>query len=254
MNQVNELGAQYLAQITAILERIHADEQGPVAKAASVLAEQIAADRLVHIYGPGGHSNLASQEVFFRAGGLMHVSAILDEGTMLAGGALRSMAMERTPGYGRIVIENAGLGPDDVLVLVNAYGINSALIDAALTARESGATTIGVSSRAHAEMTAADHPARHPSASNLHDVVDLHIDTKVPIGDAVVELPGLTEKTGALSTFANAYSLNWLVQSTIAELLAMGIEPPIWRSGNAPGGDEANRKFLSRFKGRVRSL
>lgn len=254
MNYAYELGADYLAHITALLERIHAEEQASVSKAASLLAEQIAADRLIHVYGPGGHSNLASQEVFFRAGGLMHISAILDEGTMLSGGALRSMAMERTPGYGRIVIENAGLGPGDVLILVNAYGINAALIDAALTATELGVTTIGISSREHADKTTADHPARHPSASNLHDVVDLHIDTKVPIGDAVVELPGVTEKVGAVSTFANAYSLNWLVQCTISELRDRNIEPPVWRSGNAPGGDEANRKFLDKFRGRVRSL
>ena len=74
------------------------------------MADQIAADRLVHVFGPGGHSNLAAQEIFFRAGGLMHVSAILDEGTLLSNGALRSMAIERTPGYGRIVIADRKLG------------------------------------------------------------------------------------------------------------------------------------------------
>ena len=76
--------------------------------------------------------------MFFRAGGLMHISAILDEGTLLSNGALRSMAIERTPGYGRLVIEDRDLGEGDLLVLVNAYGINAALIDAALAARERG--------------------------------------------------------------------------------------------------------------------
>ena len=71
MTDAADLGATYLARITALLERIHAEEQAPISKAASLLAGQIAADRLIHIYGPGGHSNLASQEVFFRAGGLM---------------------------------------------------------------------------------------------------------------------------------------------------------------------------------------
>jgi uncharacterized phosphosugar-binding protein len=69
-----------------------------------------------------------------------------------------------------------------------------------------------------------------------------------------VELPGIVEKTGAVSTFANAYTLNWLVQCTIAELQDQGIDPPMWRSGNAPGGDEANNQFVARFKGRVRAL
>ncbi|MFF0346011.1 sugar isomerase domain-containing protein [Kribbella sp. NPDC004875] len=244
----------YLTAITGLLGRIEAEEQDSIATAAGVLADQIAADRLVHVYGPGGHSNLAAQEIFFRAGGLMHVSAILDEGTLLSNGALRSMAVERTPGYGRIVIANAGLGTGDVLVLVNAYGINAALIDAASTARDSGVRTIGVSSRQHAEQTAADHPARHPSGANLHDVVDVAVDTKVPIGDAVLEFDGLPERAGAVSTFANAFALNTIVLRTLEELLSRGISPPVWRSGNAPGGDEANAQFLDRFRQRVRWL
>lgn len=248
------LAVDYYDTIIQLMARIRAEEQTAVGEAARLLADQIAADRLIHVYGPGGHSNLASQEVFFRAGGLMHVSAILDEGTLLSSGALRSMAIERTPGYGRIVIENARLGSGDVLLLVNAYGINTALIDAALTARERGCTLIGVSSREHAEATAADHPARHPSAQNLHDVVDLHLDTKVPVGDAVVEISGVAERTGAVSTFANAFTMNWLMMSTVAELASAGIDPPIWRSGNAPGGDEANGRFIADFTGRVRSL
>lgn len=250
----SNIGAAYHRAVSDLMTRILDEEPEAVLEAAEVLAEQISADRLVHVYGPGGHSNLASQEIFFRAGGLMHVSAILDEGTLMSNGALRSMAMERTPGYGKVVIDDARLGPDDVLVLVNAYGINAALIDAALTARERGATTIGVSSREHADSTAPDHPARHPSAANLHQVVDHFIDTKVPVGDAVMEIGGAVERTGPVSTFANAFTLNWLVMATIEKLVARGVEVPIWRSGNAPGGDEANGRFLDRFYGRVRSL
>jgi uncharacterized phosphosugar-binding protein len=250
----DSLARAYRSAIDGILDGIEHSETESIERAAHILADQIGADRLVHIYGPGGHSNLASQEVFFRAGGLMHISAILDEGTMLAGGALRSMAIERTPGYGRIVIENARLGAGDVLILVNAYGINAALIDAALTARERGVVLIGVSSRRHAEETAPDHPARHPSRGNLHDLVDVHIDTKVPIGDAVLEVPGVPERIGAVSTFANAFALNWLVQATVERIVADGGEPPIWRSGNAPGGDEANAQFIAKFVGRVGAL
>ena len=251
---MSELGTQYYQAVTGLMQEILTTEPDAVAAVADVLAEQIAADRLVHVYGPGGHSNLASQEVFFRAGGLMHVSAILDEGTLMSSGALRSMAIERTPGYGRIVIDDATLGADDVLILVNAYGINAALIDAALRARELGATVIGVSSREHADNTAPEHPARHPSKANLHDVVDLHVNTHVPIGDALIQVEGALEKSGASSTFANAFALNWIMLETLQRLAAKGIEVPMWRSGNAPGGDEANARFISRFKGRVRCL
>ena len=248
------LGRRYAEIVTGLIGEIEASQADAVGAAARLLADQIAADRLVHVYGPGGHSNLASQEIFFRAGGLMHIAAILDEGTLLSGGALRSMSVERLPGYGRTVIDDRRLGSDDLLILVNAYGINAALIDAALRARELGATLIGVSSRQHAEQTAPDHPARHPSRANLHDLVDVHVDTRVPIGDAMLELDGVGEKVGAVSTFANAYVLNWLVITTIEELADRGLEPPIWRSGNAPGGDEANSRRLAEFAGRIRGL
>jgi uncharacterized phosphosugar-binding protein len=236
------------------MRRIEEEESAHVEAAAAEMADRIAQDRLVHVFGPGGHSNLATQEVFFRAGGLMHVNAILDEGTLLSNGALRSMSIERLPGYGRIVVQRAGVGDGDLLVLVNAYGINAALIDAAVMARELGMTTVGLSSRQHAQLTAADHPARHPSGANLHDLVDIHIDTKVPIGDAVVAIEGVTESTGAVSTFANAFALNWLGMAVVENLAQRGIDPPIWRSGNAPGGDEANERFIDRFRGRVRHL
>lgn len=250
----DELCEGYFHATQALMRRVLDEEKEPLDQAASKLAAQISANRLVHIYGPGGHSNLAAQEVFFRAGGLMHISAILDEGTLLSNGALRSMAIERTPGYGTVVIANQRLGADDLLILVNAYGINAALIDAALEARRRGAFLIGVSSRQHAENTSPDHPARHPSKQNLHDVVDIAIDCKVPIGDAVVSVPGMAENIAAISTFANAFTLNCLVIRTVAKLVERGITPPVWRSGNAPGGDEANGRFIADFQGRVKAL
>jgi len=248
------LCAAYFGETQAIMQRILGEERDGLDRAAARLADQIAADRLVYIFGPGGHSNLASQEVFFRAGGLMHVSAVLDEGTLLSNGALRSMAIERTPGYGKVVITDQRLGEGDLLILVNAYGINAALIDAALEAKRRGVFVIGVSSREHASNTSPDHPARHPTKHNLHEIVDIAIDTKVPIGDAVVRVPGMSQDIAAISTFANAFALNCLVIRTVAKLVERGIEPPVWRSGNAPGGDEANARFIARFHDRVRAL
>ncbi len=244
----------YLEQTHALMQRILTEEAGALDLAADRVADQIANDRLVHVFGPGGHSNLAAQEIFFRAGGLMHVSAILDEGTLLSNGALRSMAIERTPGYGRIVIRDRELGDGDLLILVNAYGINAALIDAALEAKSRGVFLIGVNSHEHARKTAEDHPARHPTKNNLQDLVDIAIDCKVAIGDAVVSLDGMSERIAAVSTFANAFALNCLVIRAVAKLLERGIEPPVWRSGNAPGGDEANGRFIGRFRHRVRAL
>lgn len=245
---------QYLDKITAHLKHLHDEERDAIIKASRMLADHIKNDQIVYAYGPGGHSNLGAQEIFFRAGGLMHVSAILDEGTLLSGGALRSMAIERTPGYGKIVIDDYGLKANDLLIIINAYGINAATIDAALEARRLGVKTIGVTSVAHAKATPPDHPARHPTKKNLYELVDVVLDSKVEVGDAVVSIEGLEQKVAAMSTFANAYLLNALVAETVHILVQEGITPPIWMSGNATGGDAANARFIERFKGRIKKL
>lgn len=244
----------YFDEIVKIIEEIRSTERGQILKAARMVAEQVKQDKKIFVFGPGGHSNLAAMEVFFRAGGLMHIDAVLNQETMLSNGALKSMQAERLPGYGRIVMEDYGIGEGDLLWIVNAYGINSATIDAALTARERGASVIGVSSRKHAETCPMDHVARHPSRKNLHDIVDCAVDCKVKLGDATLEIDGFPQKIGALSTYANAYVMNSIVVEAINILVNEGVNPPVWRSGNCPGGDEWNNQFIGRFKDRIRCL
>jgi len=89
--------------------------------------------------------------------------------------------------------------------------------------------------------------------TNLHDL-RIAIDTNVPLGNAVVSIREMGENIAAISTFANVFALNCLVIRTVAKLVEQGIEPPGWRSGNAPGGDKANVRFLSRFNDCVRAL
>lgn len=244
----------YYKEVIGIIDEIRRTERESILKAAHMIADQVKQDKLVYVFGPGGHSNLAAMEVFFRAGGLMHISAILNQETMLSSGALKSMQTERLPGYGKIVVEDYGIGKGDLLLICNAYGINSATIDAALTAKERGAMVIGVSSHSHAENCPLDHPARHPSKKNLHDIVDCSVDCKVRLGDATIELSGFEQKIGALSTYANAYVMNSIVVEAINILVNEGINPPVWRSGNCPGGDEWNNQFIERFRGAVRCL
>ncbi len=249
-----DLILKYYEEINKFLSEILKKEKKNILKAAQLVAAHIKQDKIFYVFGPGGHSNLASQEIFFRAGGLMHASAILDEGTLLSNGALRSTAVERTPGYGRIVISDNLLRQEDLLIIVNAYGINAAAIDAALEAEKRNVKTIGICSVEHAESTPLDHPARHPSKSNLHDVTDVSIDSKVKVGDAVLEIEGLEQKVGSMSTFANAFILNSICIEATNLLVQENIQPPIWKSGNTTGGDEWNQQFIHQFKGKIRNL
>ena len=75
-----------MPSITGIFDKI-LQELPMIQRAASCLAEVIVQDKLVHVVGPGGHANIAVEEVFWRAGSLAPVNAILDPGINLIHGA-----------------------------------------------------------------------------------------------------------------------------------------------------------------------
>lgn len=249
-----ELIDQYLQHSTRAIEQVAKTQTGNIQKAAALVADAIAQDRLINVFGTGGHSNIGAEEMFWRAGGLAAVNAMLDPGINLAFGARRSSGVERTTGYAKVVLDYYGLKEGDVLILVNAYGINCVTIDTALECRKRGIKVIGVTSAACSDPVPADHPARHPSGKNLPEVVDVHVDTQVPLGDAVIDVPGSAQKVGPVSTMLNAFALNSIVITAVDMLAKRGIEPPVWRSGNIPGGDEANQKYFEKYAFRAKHL
>jgi uncharacterized phosphosugar-binding protein len=253
--KMTEPTESYKESVVDILNRI-SSELDSIKKAASVVAESIARDHAVHVIGPGGHSNMGAEEVFWRAGGLAPINAILDPGTNLIHGAKRSNIIERTPGYAARVLDayRVGRQPGEVIIIVNAYGVNAMCIDTVLEAKRRKMVSIGVTSRSFADSLPADHPSRHPAGKNLYAEVDHFLNCHLPYGDAVVEIEGCAQKTGPTSTICNVFTINLLVIETVQLLVAMGIEPPLWRSANLPGGDEANRKLEAQWIPRIKHL
>ncbi len=245
--------ATYLDRASELLARIRDEEGESITRAGRAIADRIADDRLVYVIGPGGHSQMGAEEVFSRAGGLACIWSFLDDGFYLGHGAGRSMAIERTPGYAAAILGDA-MTAGDVLLIVNAYGINAATIDSALYARDHGITSIAVTSVANQRGLPQGHPSRHPSGKDLCDLADIVVDTKMPLGDAVMAVDGVTEKVGPVSTMVNAYTLNSIMLTAIEVLSRRGIEPPVWRSSNSPGGDEANLAVTARYRHRVPNL
>jgi uncharacterized phosphosugar-binding protein len=246
---------RYSEAISAIVAGI-LEEEDVITAAALVAAKSVASGKVIHVIGPGGHSNMCAEEVLWRAGGLAAVNAVLDAGTNLIHGAKRSNHIERLPGYAIKVFDAYRLGttPGEVLIIGNAYGINAMCIDSALEARKRGMTTIGITSRAFADNLPANHPSRHPSCKNLYQEVDFFIDNHIPYGDATVEIDGVEQKVGPTATICNVVAINCLMIEIVKALKAMGIDPPIWTSANLPGGDEKNRRYEEKYIPLVRHL
>lgn len=253
---MNELLTSYKNSITGLLDQLLCTQQEAIEQAAGVLCAAILEDRRIHLLGAGAHSQLAVEEVLWRAGGLAAWNPILDPGTSLVHGAKRSVSFERLPGYGVGVLNANRVGetPGETLILVDAYGISPLSLDLALESRKRGVYTIGVTSPAYGLATPENSPLRHPSRKNLFREVDLVINSGVPLGDAVGRVPGFAQPVGSSSTFCSCMALELLVLATVQKLVAAGAEPPVFMSANLPEGDAANARWEAKYAPRARCL
>ncbi len=95
----------YLDATVALMRKIEAEQRGNIEKAADLMVEAIAADRLIHVYGGGGHTTLVMGEMFFRAGGLANINPIMETGLSVFNQALKYLELERCVNYGRSIVK-----------------------------------------------------------------------------------------------------------------------------------------------------
>ncbi len=248
------IGTEYLRRMTERMNQIVETQQEVIDKAARLFYEQIKNDRLIHVYGVGGHSYVGSEEFFFRAGGLANISPMFEASLALAGGGQKSTMLERQEKIGDKAVIAHRLGPDNLLVITSAYGINSCSIDAALEAKKRGVKIIGISSKEFAENTPRNFVARHSSQKNLEEVVDVFIDNHIPHGETILDLEGYPQRVGGTCNVLACFCINWLVATTVDLCNKNGVEPPVWKSANVEGGDQHNAGYLEKYTPVVKYL
>ena len=230
----------YLESIIGVLRAIASEERESLARAADLVADVIARDALIFVFGCG-HSHLPALDAFYRAGGLANVSPLLDADLMLHDGAAKSSRMEKMPGLAAEIFRRHRVTPDDLLVVISASGKNAVPVEMAKAGRAAGVPTVAITSSAY-----------RPHGATLADVADIAIDSKVPYGDACVAVG--EAKMGGLSTAASCFILNALLIEGARRALARGITPPVYASGNVEGGTARNAVLEERFLGRVKYL
>lgn len=250
----NQADLGYLDATISLMRKIEAEQRGNIEKAADLMVEAIAADRLIHVYGGGGHTTLVMGEMFFRAGGLANINPIMETGLSVFNQALKYLELERCVNYGRSIVKYYRLEPGDLLIIFHNIGINPATIDAALEAKERGAKIVAVSSSKWQNEMPPDHFIRHPSGKNLFDLADVCIDDYNAVGDCAVRVPGFDTPIAPNSNVIDFFIAHRLEIEAVKRCVARGIEPPVWRSANAPGGDEFNARYVAKYLPRVKSL
>lgn len=244
----------YLSAIIENLKKVETEQYNNIKVAAELMSDAIISDKLISVYGGGGHTTLVMGEMFFRAGGLCNINPIMETGLSVFNQALKYLELERAENYGNSILKYYRLKEDDVLLIFHNIGINAATIDAAIEAKKNGVKIIAISSSFWQEEIPMDYELRHSSKKNLFDIADVNINDYNPVGDTAVNIPGFDISIAPISNIAHFYIAHRLEIETIKQCLDKGFIPPVWRSANIPGGDEYNKKYIEKYYPRIKML
>lgn len=245
-------GKLFFHEAKKIIERLEVEQMPNIKKAAEIMAKSIVDNGVVHVFG-AGHSKAFVMELHHRAGGLAAINGMSLDDLAHKGDnpspykEVRCPETERSPKNGLKVMNLHNIQASDVMIICSNSGRNGAVVEMALETKRRSLPLIAVTSIAHSSKVTA----RHPSGKRLFEIADIVIDNCAPYGDALLPLPGTSQKVCGVSSVSNIFIAQALNAETIQNILNMGIKPDILLSQNIDGADEHNEALKIKYKGRV---
>jgi uncharacterized phosphosugar-binding protein len=241
----------YLSEVRRVLEHIEKTQLDGVAAAGRLIADSIAAEGVLQAFGTG-HSEALAMELAGRAGGFVPSNKLALRDLILFGGEpvdfLDDPKIERREGLAKRIYELAPVEPQDVFVIASNSGGNGVIVDLAEHVTAAGHKLVAITSLEHtARIT-----SRHSSGKRLKDFADVVLDNGAPYGDSVLPLPSLGANVCGISSVGNAVLAQAAIAEAVRLLAGRGIEPPVYLSANAIGGDAHNDVLEARYAGRIR--
>lgn len=234
-------GSQYLKQLSVLLTKLQETQLNTVQTLGEKVGRSVVNEGIVHLFG-SGHSHMAANEVFVRAGTLTTIRAIWPE--------QMTDKLERVEGLGASILNMGDVHPGELLFVISNSGINPMPIDVALEAKKRGAVTVAVTSKEHSRTVSC----RHSGGRRLFEVCDYVLDTCIPAGDALLKRPELNYPFGPASTVASVALIQAVMAEAVSWMLDNGYEPPVRISRNMPGGDEHNDRLGELYRHRIPEL
>jgi uncharacterized phosphosugar-binding protein len=236
---------RYLEEVRRAVDEVEERNGEALARAADLIVEAIAAGRVLYVFG-ASHAGIMTQDLFYRAGGLVPIEPIMPAGLMLNERPItRTSYLERLAGFADVVLQDTPIGEGDVVLVASVSGRNAVAVEMVTGAQRRRATVIALTSVTYSQTVTGRGTPR------LFEVADVVLDLPGVPGDAAVRLDGLDQMVGPTSTPVGTAILQGLMVEVSGRLLERGIEPPILVSGNLDGSDARNRALLDRYRGRL---
>ena len=240
---------EYIENIKKIIEQIEEKCSENIENAAKAFSQALINDRKIFLFGTG-HSHMLSEELFYRAGGLLNIQPILIDELMLHISASESTEKEREEGLAEKIFSDYAISENDVIVIISNSGRNGVIVDMALLCKERNVKAIALTSLNHSLAG----QSRHQSGKRLCEIADIVLDNCGCLGDACIEVDGVSGKICATSTVSGALILNAVVARAVEICAEKGFCPEHFLSANVDGGDQVNNKLIEKYKKEIKHL
>lgn len=222
-------------------------ESSNINKACEIIVDAFINKGILHVFATG-HSHMFSEELFYRAGGLVPIDPILIPPLMQHVGAITSTKLERKSGLAKEIYDKLDLKDGEPFIIVSNSGINAVPIEMARLAKNNNHKVIVITSKEASSKL----ESRVSDKSHLYDYGDVVIDNHIPYGDYLVETE--SGRTGSASSIVGAYIAQRIVLGVIKLSEDRGIKAPIFASANIPNGDKHNEELVKEYQERIKPL
>jgi len=244
---MTSLSKQYLDKVRTLLDSVEL-QQDAIQEAASWFSQTILAGRMVHVFG-SGHSRIMVEEMWPRYGSfpgfnpIVELSLTFHNLVVGANGQRQAMFLENIPGLAQRILRNFELSGQDSALIVSSGGCNLVPVEMAELFQKAGIKVVAIVTLQHA----LESRSRRADGKKLMDFADLVLDTGAPVGDAMVEIPGLETPVAPGSTVGGAAIVNSIKAELAGLLTAAGRPPKVLTAANKVGVERATELFEAAY-------
>jgi uncharacterized phosphosugar-binding protein len=219
------LTQDYLIKCASLIDTVRKQEAS-ILEAATWFSKSILAGRVVHVFGTG-HSRIMVEEMWPRYGSfpgfnpIVELSLTYHNNVVGPNGQRQAMFLENAEGLAERILRNFGLDSRDSALVISSSGCNNVPIEMAMHFKQKGIKVVAIVTKNHLEKSAS----KRKDGKKLSDFADIVLDTGAPVGDSMVQVPGLPTPVSPGSSVGGILIIN-SVKAEVARLLTEAGQPP----------------------------
>lgn len=234
---------RYTKRINEQFEKVETTQREAIIAVGNAMAKCVEQGGAVHSFDTG---HIIDSELIGRGGGLMLLQRLRYDLSVLsdAHDRDRSNIDQSIEGLAAYALRLSKVKPGDMLIIGSVSGKSAHVVDLAIEAKKFGVTVVAMTSVEYSSSV----PSLHSSGKRLFECADYVLDNCAPMGEGMLEVPGIKAHFGAASGLSAALIMWSVCAQAIDKMLEDGYTPSVYMSDNVIGGMDYNAKLLEHYK------